>query len=125
MLCTAHTFYGYDAPYKQTHVNHPCSKWLRESLENYQWLCDMSLALCKEYTRRYGKIHKCQKVIEWAGEHYPPLAPGNLTEFVQAMPEQYRCNDVVEAYRKYYIGDKSRFAKWKMNNIPEWYDKRK
>jgi hypothetical protein len=121
LLCTAHKCFGLNAPYRQTHVNHPCAKWVRESLENYKWLQKLAVHLCHEYTKRYGRIHKCQAVIEWAGENFPPLPPGNLTEFAQAMPEQYRGSDAVEAYRKYYIGDKSRFAKWKMGNIPEWY----
>ena len=121
MLSTAHVFYGNDAPYKESHVNHPCSKWVRESLDNYRWLCNMSLTLCKEYIRRYGKIHKCQKAIEWAIENEPPVESVGLTPFAQAMPEQYRDDDAVDAYRKYYLGEKSRFAKWKMGDIPSWY----
>ena len=29
--------------------------------------------------------------------------------------------DAVAAYRKYYIGAKSRFAKWKFTKVPDWY----
>lgn len=27
-----------DSPYKITHYNHPCCKWVRESESNYIWL---------------------------------------------------------------------------------------
>ena len=53
------------APYKRTHYNHPCTKWVRESSRNYEWLLIHAYALCDEYTRRYDKVHKTQAVIEW------------------------------------------------------------
>ena len=41
MICTTHHLigsYDYDIPYKSTHINHPCNRWLRDSVENYNWL---------------------------------------------------------------------------------------
>ena len=121
MLSTAHWQSGSQAPYKESHLNHPCSKWARESLSNYRWLQKLGMALCHEYTKRYWKIHATQEKLEWLGENEPDIADIGLTDFAQAMPEQYRDSDAVEAYRKYYLGDKSRFAKWKMGNMPSWY----
>ena len=48
------------------------------------------------------------------------------------MPEEYKINtgnplnDAIESYRKYYIKDKSSFAKWggiveNMRQPPEWW----
>ena len=53
----------------------------------------------------------------------PPknIKDGMLTPFAQAMPEKYRCESAVNAYRNYYIGEKSRFAKWRTGVIPVWY----
>ena len=48
------------APYRKTHVNHPISIWVRHNESHYNWTCNYGLALCAEYTRRYGKIHKTQ-----------------------------------------------------------------
>jgi hypothetical protein len=53
-------------------------------------------------------------------------APSNLlnticTDFAQAMPEQYKNADAVTAYRAYYLGEKTKFAKWKLGNVPEWF----
>ena len=40
---------------------HPCTIWAQE---NYRWLISHGLALCYEYTHRYGKIHSCQHTLE-------------------------------------------------------------
>jgi len=38
------------------------------------------------------------------------------------MPEEYKNANAVEAYRAYYLGEKTRFAKWKDGNIPSWWE---
>ena len=120
MLCTAHWETGGQAPYRSTHKNHPCSKWARENSTNYLWLCELGMELCYEYTNRYGKTHKTQQHIEWLTKNIPNLPDGKLTEFPQAMPDNYKSNNVVEAYRNYYMGEKRNIVKWK-NNVPKWY----
>ena len=119
LMCTSVIECGGEAHYKSTHRNHPSAIWSRQTKENFNWLKAHALALCKEYTRRYGKIHKSQAVIESLTDELIP--EGKLTPFAQAMPEQYRNKDVVKAYRDYYIGEKSRIAKWKLGNVPEWW----
>jgi len=46
-----------------------------------------------------------------------------ITPFAQAMPDQYKNENAVIAYRKYYINEKKRFAKWRNGNVPEWFAK--
>src|SRR6056297_2083911 len=43
--------------YKSTHVNHPSSRWVRESAYNYTYLYNLFCALCDEYIYRFGKKH--------------------------------------------------------------------
>lgn len=108
--------------YKPTHFNHPCAIWTRESLENYQWLCNLALELCYEYTHRYGKKHVCQEHIEWLNANPPPAPSEGLTEMKQAMPDKYKVEgDPIQAYRNYYIGDKASFAKWTKRDVPDWF----
>lgn len=91
------------APYKRTHYNHPCTVWARESTANYLWLCDLGLAIANEYTERYGKRHKSQDVIEWCEERIPESIPyGPLTAFPQAMPDEFKDDCPITAYKKYY-----------------------
>ena len=121
LLSNSHHLTGKAGPYKLTHKNHPCSIWVLESLSNYRWLVKMGKALASEYTKRYGKIHKVQAVIELLEANEPQIKDIGLTDFKQAMPDEYKDKDSIIAYRKYYIGDKSRFAKWKNNKIPDWF----
>jgi len=120
MLCSAHWVCCGSAPYKLTHVNHPCCVWVRESLDNYDFLCRLGLALCSEYTLRYGKVHKSQKVVEWCVANKPKVAKKGLTRFVLAMPDEYKGDDVVMAYRRYYVGEKKSFARYTRRMVPRW-----
>lgn len=47
-------------PYRCTHKNHPSAKWVRARRSHYKWAISLGFSLCTEYTRRYGKVHKCQ-----------------------------------------------------------------
>ena len=80
-----------------------------------------AIALCSEYTHRYGKIHGSQSVIEWCAAHGGKPKTGGLTDFAQAMPDQYKQKDAVAAYRAYYLAEKLRFAKWAPRAVaPLW-----
>ena len=89
--------------YKKTHINHPCSIWVRESIENYEWLCDLAYALCKEFTFRYEKIHKTQYHIEWLLNNPPFNIPNTkMTQIRLAMPDEYKQENPINAYREFY-----------------------
>ena len=122
MLCSV--FPNGDAPYRRAFYNHPCTKWARESAENYEWLLDHAYAMCQEYTRRYGKVHKSLDAISWCGATYHMLniPRKGLTKFAQAMPEQYKNSCGVTAYRSYYNGEKAYFAKWSKRETPSWFN---
>lgn len=110
-----------DGPYKPTHIHHPCVKWAAENATNMDWLCVYGVYLCQEYERRYEKQHKCLNVIRSLGGPVirEKLPPGDLTPFVQCMPDIYRCGDPVIAYRRYYHS--KTFATWKHSLIPHWW----
>ena len=111
----------YNPVYKQTHKSHPASIWASESKENFEWLLNLGFALCKEYTFRYEKIHKCQSIIESFYNYKDNIPSNGLTPFVKCMPDQYKVDDPVESYRNYYRNDKAYIANWKNRNIPEWW----
>jgi len=120
ILSTCLQYYGFEAPYRKTHVNHPCCKWVRQSLLNYQWLWKLTDELGKEYTYRYGKQHKTQDILTWLFLNKPKIKKGELTEFVQAMPDYCKRSDPVMAYRAYYCEEKQRMLTWKKRNVPTW-----
>lgn len=121
LLCSA--FEKNQAPYKRTHYNHPCSIWTRQSKENFLWLVEHGLSLCEEYTFRYSKIHKTQKVIDWCRDNILKIQfpQTGLTPFAQAMPWEYKNESAVLAYQAYYIGEKAKIAKWTKREIPNWW----
>ena len=107
-------------PYKLSHKNHPCAIWARESLTNYLYLGELGLELSREYTHRYGKKHKSQEVIEWCLMNKPHIQDIGFTTPPKAMPDEYKTEDVIESYRKYYLGAKKTFLSWKERQVPEW-----
>jgi hypothetical protein len=44
-----------------------------------------------------------------------------LTPIPQCMPDEYKAESPVTAYRNYYNGAKARFAKWKNKEVPQWF----
>jgi hypothetical protein len=115
------------SPYKHAYQHHPCSKWTLATVGNYEWHLQHALALSEEYTHRYKRTHKCDEYIKLAlGYHRVHGVVGNgiltMTPFAQAMPDQYKDSNTVTAYRAYYKGDKTRFAKWKRErDAPYWW----
>lgn len=108
--------------YNATHINHPCAIWCRESINNYMWLYELFVALCDEYTFRYGKKHKTDTLLRDVLSNAPvSISHSQFTTPAQAMPEQYKHIDPVVAYRQYYIGAKAAFAKWTSRSVPAWF----
>jgi len=109
-----------DAPYRATHKNHPCTVWARSSQENCRWLLVHGLALCLEYTARYGRTHKSQRVVEWAASYIDCFPAGSRTPWPQAMPDEHRGDCTVTAYRNYYRHEKAKIATWRCE-LPLWW----
>jgi hypothetical protein len=125
LLSTAHhVLDGDDAPegiYKVTHKNHPSAVWVRQSKDNYLWTFDLFVWLLKEYTARYNKDHKTSRLVSKLVQWPMNIPDTGFTQPPQCMPDEYKCDDPVTAYRNYYIGDKASFAVWKYSAPPMWY----
>jgi hypothetical protein len=115
--------------YKATHKNHPSAIWARESAGNYFWLNKLFQELCKEYTKRYDKIHGSQiRLGDYLYVLPSSLNTGfqgietGLTEPPQCMPDYCKAEgDAVMGYRNYYIREKSYMARWNFTPEPIWY----
>lgn len=120
--------HGDKVQYKQAYKNHPATVWAGDSIGNYVWLWQHALELCFEYTRRYNKIHKCQQIVldlEYRNIKFA-FASSVKTDHPQCMPEEYKHNNSVKAYRNYYIGEKSKIAKWNtLAQVPYWFKNKK
>lgn len=128
MLCTALLAWGNDVPtnrlgdpYKEAHPNHPCTKWVQEGLENYQWLWDLVQALVDEAKYRFEGNYHIASIIEDGSlprtpEHHPK--PVARTPFANTTADWLKSCEgwdnrgalqtltAVDIYRLYYIVDK-------------------
>jgi len=113
--------------YSATHINHPSAQWVRQSTSNYMWLYNLLTDLCKEYTYRYGKVHKVEREVIQGLKYFPAkMKIGPFTEPTPAMPDEVKVpNDSLASYRNYYISNKAHLASWKgkvnSRNIPNWF----
>lgn len=114
--------------YSATHMQHPSAIWVRQSDANYKWLYNLLVELCKEYTFRYGRVHKCESsgLIHSLRNIPNNIVFGEFTEPTPAMPEDVKINnDSIASYRNYYNKSKQHLATWngKINSrsIPEWF----
>ena len=78
-----------------------------------EMLSDDVLARYSEYRvmRLLDSLAVVPESIKDAGYTQPP----------QCMPEQYRRDCSVRAYRAYYNGEKAHFAQWNHSDTPEWW----
>ena len=116
--------------YKLAHKNHPVTIWCRKSKANFIWTLDLIEELHKEWLFRYGhpetKFHKAYLMSIILKENIPTddkFELIGLTPFAQAMPQQYKNEDAILAYRNYYMSpEKQIIASWnKKRERPDWY----
>lgn len=109
--------------FKPAFVNHPCTIWVRQSKENYLWLLDHFQALCNEYGFRYFKEHQCFNMLVYFAAPIDGFFRQGLTEFAQAMPDDCKHPDPVQAYRNYYLSRKIHNQYWthrKQSELSTW-----
>ena len=111
--------------YKPAFPKHPMTIWVGDSLGNYLWSLDLLGHLLNQYRHRYNnKVHSTGRILnnllkltdnvrdkfQYKTFLIPPLC----------MPDEYKCDNYIQAYRNYYIGEKKRFAKYTLVDIPEF-----
>ncbi len=125
MACSVLARYGHaDAwMYKPTHTRHPCTLWAGETRANFQWLISHGIALCLDYTIRYGRVHRSTERLLRARDLAHLIPEGGLTPFAQAMPDEFKRPDPHDAYRAYLAAKYAKWgaaARWTNAVRPEW-----
>ena len=109
--------------YKASHINHPSNIWIRSSDSHYQFVYDMFVALCNEYTHRYGRTHLTEEKLKDILQHLPnTIASTDFVEPPQAMPDDVKTSNTVDAYQNYYRVYKKNFAKWTDRMTPAFME---
>ena len=110
--------------YKPAYKNHPMTVWVREDDANMTWALLHGIAIGEEYKYRYGKDHKSTAILENIAEYTYNESEVDDWEVhttpPQCMPDQFKCDDYVEAYRNYYRTDKAHILQWTGRPVPEW-----
>ena len=108
--------------YKASHINHPSNLWTRSTDSNYRFVFDLWDNLCKEYSYRYNREHMSFTKLREVLSNIPDsIHKGPITKYAQAMPDDCKMSDSIEAYRTYYRKYKGRFSRWTRRNEPEWF----
>ena len=107
---------------KYSYLHHPCSKWVLQSLENWQWLLTHGLALVKEKYLRTKKLHYTSVFLEWCDDNTPNLPSIGMTSPSMAIPEHLQNPNIMESYREYYKKDKLKNIEcvWTLRQPPDW-----
>jgi len=103
--------------YSATHINHPSAVWVRQSNANYMWLAELLEECCKEYSYRYGKIHKVESsgLMQILKNVFPiNISNKPFTEPTPAMPDECKVpGDSIQSYHNYYWSNKKHLWSWK------------
>lgn len=110
-------------------AHHPCAKWLYESPANVHWLLEHAFGMADEYWQRYNKyhgtLHGLNQIRTLVYTNHNKDYSRDHTEFVQAMPDEFKIpGDPVTAYRNYINGYKG-YAEWRYSEKPDWWDETK
>jgi hypothetical protein len=127
-----------DRGYKPVHMRNPLRLWISENAHHYRHVAAYAMALCREYTHRYGRVHACEEHVRWLAGHEPAIPdPGCITRDPPlAMPDAFKVKPsrrahgaddewgahVYLSYRAYYCGAKLelRRSEWTKRERPAW-----
>lgn len=113
---------GEEIIYKATHINHPISKWARESRGNYELLRDHWLAILEEYTFRYGRVHACASKAPYLQKPPTNIPKGHVTPPPSCVPDDCKNSEnPIYNYRRCYMKHKRHIADWKKRSPPGWF----
>ena len=113
--------------YKTAYLNHPCSKWARQSRANFQWLLHHMSWL---YNQKSGD-HKSARLIpefqkyaddgDFPDEYLTPFA--NCARNLERGVDYSNVDDVHQAYRMYMNDrwkERNITLTWRWGEEPDW-----
>ena len=123
ILSTVLNEQGLVAPYKSFNPKHPSCLWAAETSANFRALVVHCDAMLREYTERFGKVHKCDAVLSKIVSLYDRdnFDCHYATPLKMAMPDAFKSDDVVESYRRYYADKEN--IRYPKDKVPDWFEK--
>ena len=128
MLSTAYQRHmgEHEGLYKPAYPKHPMTIWVGDSRANFDWAFDHAVAISQQFRQRYNKERKSSRILEILADEYQAenvnITDIGFTEPPQCMPDDYKDENYIQAYRDYYWYDKQYFAKWNKGiDAPAWW----
>jgi hypothetical protein len=92
------------------------------------WLAELLEECCKEYSYRYGKVHKVERdgLMQTLKNNFPKnISDKPFTEPTPAMPDECKVpGNSLQSYHNYYLMNKQHLWSWsgKINSreVPSW-----
>jgi len=126
MLSTAYQRHmgEHEELYKPAYPKHPMTIWVGDSKANFDWAFDHAVEISNQYTKRFNNSHKSHIILQVLADEYVGIPDIGFTTPPQCMPDAYKNDNYITAYRHYYWNDKKYFAKWD-RGVPKptwWFD---
>ena len=113
-----------------SHENHPATKWINNSEENYHWAVIHAKELLEEYARLYKRRHYADVYMDFIITNLNKIKFGSVYQipfarcFGDFSENLIGVRDPVDAYRQFYWLDKEKFARWEhLYAIPDFWPK--
>jgi hypothetical protein len=109
--------------HKGGHKHHPCTLWVGENLNQFEWTLRLSNAISSEYTKRYKKSGLARTQLNQILEtNWKEIIPdGNWTEPPKVLSKECDIGPTINSYKAYLIKEKSYMAKWNYSKKPSWW----
>lgn len=124
LLCTVVNLKGGVAPYKTTHINHPCTKWLMEDGSHWDMLVDLVKDLNEEYKYRFNHEHNHKSFDVIMSLNKPKYDTNQFKGMFNSVTDEVRRTNIVDTIRLYreYYKDKFKTIdmKWTRRGCPDW-----
>jgi len=96
--------------YMPVHVKNPIALWVRANAAHYRHAAAYGLALCKEYSLRYGREHACEAHLAWLQDNEPDIPGAAMLDGLEplqrfkvasappcSMPDEFKIAPVLDA----------------------------
>ena len=115
-------------PYRPTHANHPCSRWVGSSLAAWEWTVAYATSLSAEHRARFGTAHRSFDAVIACDQGPKPQAVDAPLLFVIGMKNASEpsgallaADRAVAVYRDYYRLAKGLTAVYRRGReAPSW-----
>lgn len=98
--------------YKPTHLYHPCTQWLKESICHMSWLVILAEELNEIRKAQGCASHRSMHIINAISDNIIPTDHFHPKHFAEAMPSFISLRTSINTVEKYHIYYRYKHAQW-------------